>query len=61
MVRAAKSYQMKVCDKCKGVGMGKGWICSNCDGNGKISIYPPRAPYKEYEYSSIHESYATAR
>lgn len=41
-VLAAKNYQMIPCPKCKGVGTGKGWICTNCDGRGKVSIYPPR-------------------
>lgn len=49
MVKAAKNYQMKACPCCHGEGQGlfasgTRWICSNCDGAGKVSIFPPPAP-----------------
>lgn len=44
--KAAKCYSMKGCDRCNGEGRGttvtgNAWICTNCDGTGKVSIYPP--------------------
>lgn len=45
--KAAKSYSMKKCECCNGEGRGVSangnrWICTNCDGAGKVSIYPPK-------------------
>jgi len=57
--KAAKNYQMTTCPACNGEGHGRfasgaNWTCTNCDGRGKVSIYPPK--FRPSYVSSMNEN-----